>query len=84
MHQSDAIDAEWEGTDWNMWVDQPEGRIFLKIDGRLTRESFSRIRSQGGFNWSRRDQRFVRKITPNALRAIARLADNLDDLIDHE
>lgn len=84
MNESEAIEGEWEGDNWQMWVDYDAGRIFLEIDGRLTRESFSKIRSQGGFNWSRRDQRYVRKITPNALRAITRLAENLDELIVHE
>ena len=84
MNNSQNIDAEWNGTGWQMWVDQTAGRIYLEIDDRLTRESFTAIRSQGGFNWSRRDDWFLRKITPNALRAVRRLADNLDELIEYE
>lgn len=84
MNESEAINGEWDGPGWTMWTDQHEGRIYLEIDDRLTRESFSAIRSQGGFNWSRKDHRFVRKITPNALRAITRLADLLDELIEYE
>lgn len=84
MNNSKDIDAVWNGSGWEMWVSQQDGRIFLEIDDRLTRESFTAIRSAGGFNWSRKDHRFLRKITPNALRAVRRLADNLDELIDYE
>ena len=83
MNKSQDIEAEWNGTGWHMWIDQTAGRIYLEIDDRLTRESFTAIRSQGGFNWSRRDNWYLRKITPNALRAVRRLADNLDELIEY-
>ena len=84
MNKSEDINAEWNGAGWEMWVDQTQGRIYLEIDDRLTRESFAAIRSKGGFNWSRRDNWFLRKITPNALRAVRRLAGELDELIEYE
>lgn len=61
-----------------------QGRIYLEIGHRITRKSFAAIRSAGGFNWSRRDERFVRKITPNALTAAERLAPRLAELIEAE
>lgn len=77
--------CEWSGDDWNMWADETAGRVFLEIaGGRLTSDSFKAVRKAGGFNWSRRDERFVRKLTPNALTVCERLATNLDGLIEHE
>ena len=51
MHKAAASGpAQWSGDNWQMWADHDQGRIYLKIGHRLTRESFAAIRSAGGFN----------------------------------
>lgn len=75
--------TQWDGEGWHMWVDIEEERIFLRVEFRLTRESFTEMRRQG-FNYSTREQRFSRLITPQAIEKVTRLAARLDDLIIKE
>ena len=84
LNEATSGDVEWSGPDWEMWVDTTAGRIFLEIEGRLTRDSFADIRRAGGFNWSRKERRYVRKVTANALRSAESLVARIDDLIEFE